>query len=72
MEPATAALEPLENPVEPRAAAEGQVVAPVQPVVAPVDKAPFLRRLQRPCLSPGALPFLLAALPRYIPHINEA
>ena len=28
-------------------------------------KAPVLQRLQRPCLSPGALPALPAALPRY-------
>ena len=36
--PQTAALGPLEVPVEPRAAAVEHVAAPVKPVVAPVDK----------------------------------
>ena len=61
----TATLEPLEVPVEPRSAAVEHVAAPVEPVLAPVDKGSSPWRLQRPCLSPGGLPFLLAALPRY-------
>ena len=44
------------------------IAAPVEPVLAPVAKGSILLRLQRPCLSPGGLPFLLAALP----HINDA
>ena len=57
----------LENvPVEPRSAAVEQVAAPVEPVLAPVDKGSSPLRFQRPYLSagPGALPFLIAALPR--------
>ena len=61
----TATLEPLEVPVEPRSAAVEHVAAPVEPVLAPVDNCSSPWRLQRPCLSPGGLPFLLAALPRY-------
>ena len=57
-------VEPLEVPVEPRSAAVEHVAAPVEPVIAPVDKGSSPQRLQRPCLSPGGLPFL-AALPRY-------
>ena len=60
--PETATLEPLEVPVEPRSAAVERVAAPVEPVLAPVDKG---SNYQRPCLSPGGLPFLLAALPRF-------
>ena len=66
MEPETATLEPLEVPVEPRSAAVEKVAAPVEPVLAPVDKGSSPLRFQRPYLSagPGALPFLIAALPR--------
>ena len=52
VEPETAALGPLEVPVEPRA-------APVEPVLAPINKG------SSPSEAPGALPFLLAALPCY-------
>ena len=58
-------MEPLEVPVEPRSAAVEHVAAPVEPVLAPVDKGSSPERLQRPCLSPEGLPFLLATLPRY-------
>ena len=52
VEPETAALGPLEVPVEPRAAAVEHVAAPVEPVVVPMDK------------DSRGLVFLLAALPR--------
>ena len=58
MEPETAALGPLEVPVEPRAAAVEHVAAPEEPVVAPVDKG------SSPSEAPGALSFFQAALPR--------
>ena len=51
--------------MEPRSAAVEHVAAPVEAVLAPVDKGSSPWRLQRPCLSPRGLPFLLAALPRY-------
>ena len=63
--PEKTTLEPLEVPVEPRSAAVEHVAAPVEPVLAPVDKGSSPSRLQRPRLSPGGFPFLLAALPRY-------
>ena len=43
----------------------GHVAAPVQPVVAPLDKGSIPLEAPEAFLSPGALPFLLAALPRY-------
>ena len=51
--------------MEPISAAVEHVAAPVEPVLASVDKGSIPKRLQGPCLSPGGLPFLLAALPRY-------
>ena len=51
VEPETAALGPLEVPVEPRAAAVEHVAAPVEPVVAPVDVGSRdLVFLRGPCL----------------------
>ena len=71
MEPETAALGPLEVPVEPRVAAVDHVAAPVEPVVAPADKGSipskasealfFFRGL---AFSPGGATTL--------PHINDA
>ena len=63
--PETAILEPLEVPVEPRSAAVEHVAAPVKPILASVDKGSSPQRLQRLCLPPGGLPFLVAALPHY-------
>ena len=51
MEPETAALGPLEVPVEPRAAAVEHVAAPIEPVVAQVDKG------SSPSEAPEALSF---------------
>ena len=67
MEPETATLEPLEVPSEPRSAAVEQVAAPAEPVLAPVDcSGQRLQSFEDPealsFSSPGALPFLLAAL----------
>ena len=71
VEPETAALGPLEDPVEPRAAAGEHVAAPVKPVVAPVDKG------SSPSEAPQALFFSrgLAFSPSgatTLPHINDA
>ena len=71
VEPETAALKALEVPVETRAAAVEHVVAPVEPAVAPVDKdsrpseAPEAPEAPEALSFSRALPFLLAALPRY-------
>ena len=71
VEPETAALGPLEVPVEPRAAAVEHVAAPVEPVVAPEDKG------SSPSEAPGAVFFSrgLAFSPSgvtMLPHINDA
>ena len=57
--------------MEPRSAAVEHVAAPVEPVLAPVDKGSSPWRLQRPCLSPGGLAFSPSGATT-LPHINYA
>ena len=65
VDPETAALKALEVPVETTAAAVEHVVDPVEPAVAPVDKDSRPSEAPEALSFSRALPFLLAALPRY-------